>query len=93
MQEILPESHRMSHADDATSKSGSASYRERMLLIQRWRRIGLPVCLFLAAGGLLSILLDSEFQQPSTILVVNSMFVVMAAIIATINLLAFLHRN
>ncbi len=90
---MQPESYPVSHTKEGTSSSGDASYWRRMLLIQRWRRISWLVCLFLALCALLFVLLDHGFHHPSIVMLVESMFAFIVAIVAAVNFLTFRLRK
>ena len=90
---MQPESHPVLHGDGHTLASRDASHWPRMLLIQRWRRIAWLVCLFLALWTLLFVSLDPGFLQPSTVMLVESMFAFIVAVAAAVNLLTFRLRK
>ena len=76
----------------------SAAFEEprltrRMLLIQRWRRVALMVCLFLALTALLITVLDPAFVQPSSFALVQSLFIFIGAVLVAVNFLNFRLRK
>lgn len=89
MQEKQTENLFMSQAMEGIFASRDNSYWKRMLLIQRWRRIAWLVCLFLISWAILFGLLDPEFQNPSVVMLIKSIFAFIVAIVAAVNLLTF----
>ena len=70
-----------------------SSYWPRMLLIQRWRRIELPICAALALCGLIALLIDPDVQQPPTFMLVGSVFAFIVAVLVAVNVLTISMRK
>jgi len=90
---MQPEAHPMSQASKTSAASEEPRLLRRMLLIQRWRRTALMVCLFLAITALLVNALDPTFVQPSSFTLVQSLLVFIVAVLVAVNFLTFRLRK
>lgn len=90
---MQPEAHPMSQASETSAASEEPRLVRRMLLIQRWRRTALMVCLFLAITALLVNALDPTFVQPSSFALVQSLLAFIVAVLVAVNFLTFRLRK
>ncbi len=90
---MQPEAHPMSQASKTSAASEEPRLLRRMLLIQRWRRTALMVCLFLAITALLVNALDPTFVQPSSFALVQSLLAFIVAVLVAVNFLTFRLRK
>ncbi len=90
---MQPEAHTMSQASKTSAAFAEPRLVRRMLLIQRWRRTALIVCLFLAITALLINALDPTFVQPSSFALVQSLLAFIVAVLVAVNFLTFRLRK
>jgi len=90
---MQPETHPISQASKMSAPFDEPRLARRMLLIQRWRRVALMVCLFLALTALLITVLDPAFVQPSSFALVQSLFIFIGAVLVAVNFLNFRLRK
>ncbi len=90
---MQPEAHPMSQASKTSAASEEPRLLRRMLLIQRWRRTALMVCLFLAITAFLINALDPAFVQPSSFALVQSLLAFIVAVLVAVNFLTFRLRK
>ena len=87
------EAHPMSQASKTSTAFEEPRLLRRMLLIQRWRRVALMVCLFLALTALSINALDPTFVQPSSFALVQSLLAFIVAVLVAVNFLTFRLRK
>jgi len=90
---MQPEAHTMSQASKTSAAFAEPRLVRRMLLIQRWRRIALMVCLLLALTALSVNALDPTFVQPSSFALVQSLLAFIVAVLVAVNFLTFRLRK
>jgi len=90
---MQPETHPMLQASKTSAAFEELRLTRRMLLIQRWRRIALMVCLFLALTALLITVLDPAFVHPSSFALVQSLFIFIGAVLVAVSFLNFRLRK
>jgi len=90
---MQPETHPMSQANKTSAAFEEPRLLRRMLLIQRWRRIALMVCLLLAITVLLINALDPTFVHPSNFALVQSLLAFIIAVLVAVNFLTFRLRK
>jgi len=90
---MQPETHPISQASKTSAPFDERRHSRRMLLIQWCRRTALMVCLFLAITALLIKALDPAFVQPSSLALVQSLFIFIGAVLVAVNFLTFRLRK
>jgi hypothetical protein len=90
---VLLEQDETSPAKPIEQQISDAKYLRRMRFIQKWRRIVLTVSLLLCIDASVTVWLDPDQAQKSEVVLVQSLFAFMIALVIAVNFLTFRLRK